>query len=97
LYQVTGEERYLNLTKFFLDQRGRGDQRKLFGIYLQDHKPVIEQTEAVGHSVRAGYLYSAMADVAAITGDKKYIKAIDRIWEDVANKKLYITYLSGLN
>ena len=91
LYQVTGEERYLKLAKFFLDERGRADQRKLFGIYLQDHKPLSEQTEAVGHAVRAGYLYSAMADVAAITGDKKYIKAIDRIWEDVVNRKLYIT------
>ncbi len=97
LYQVSGEERYLNLAKFFLDQRGRKDQRSLFGTYLQDHKPVIEQKEAVGHAVRAGYLYSAMADVAAITGDKKYSEAIDQIWKDVVNKKLYITGGIGSN
>ncbi len=91
LYQVTGEKRYLKLAKFFLDERGASDRDKLFGVYLQDDKPVTEQSEAVGHAVRAGYLYSAMADVAAITGDKKYIEAIDRIWQDVVDKKIYIT------
>ncbi len=96
LYRVTGDERYLKLAKFFLDQRGRYIGREPYDEYIsaeytQDHKPVIEQDEAVGHAVRAGYMYSGMADVAALTGDKDYIKAIDRIWENVVSKKLYIT------
>ena len=96
LYRVTGDERYLKLAKFFLDQRGRENGRKLYtdlfpAEYTQDHKPVIEQDEAVGHAVRAGYMYSAMADVAAMTGDKSYINAIDKIWQNVVSKKLYIT------
>ncbi|MBN2448724.1 MAG: glycoside hydrolase family 127 protein [Phycisphaerae bacterium] len=96
LYRVTGDERYLKLAKFFLDERGHANGRKLYTYescppYCQDHMPVIEQTEAAGHAVRAGYLYSGMADVAALTGDQSYIKAIDRIWEDVVTQKLYIT------
>jgi len=96
LYRVTGDERYLKLAKFFLDQRGRYIGRKPYDEYIsaeytQDHKPVIEQDEAVGHAVRAGYMYSGMADIAALTGDKDYIKAIDRIWDNVVSKKLYIT------
>ena len=58
---------------------------------MQSHKPVLEQEEAVGHAVRAGYMYSGMADVAAITGDSSYIKAIDKIWENIVGKKIYIT------
>ncbi|MHC4573239.1 MAG: glycoside hydrolase family 127 protein, partial [Planctomycetota bacterium] len=57
----------------------------------QDHKPVVEQDAAVGHAVRAGYLYCGMADVAALTGDTDYIRALDRIWLNVVSKKLYIT------
>jgi len=91
LYGVTGEKRYLELSKFFLDQRGRANGRKIYGDYCQDHKPVIEQNAAVGHAVRAGYLYSGMADVAVLTGDADYMKALDRIWQDVVSKKLYIT------
>jgi DUF1680 family protein len=92
LYRVTGDERYLNLAKFFLDVRGHEhDGRDLWGEYNQDHKPVIEQTEAVGHSVRAAYMYSGMADVAALTGDSNYAKAIDRIWDDIVSGKLYVT------
>jgi DUF1680 family protein len=91
LYSVTGEKRYLMLAKFFLDQSGRPNGRELYGQYSQDHKPVVEQDTAVGHAVRAGYLYSGMADVAALTGDTDYIKALDRIWLDVVSKKLYIT------
>jgi uncharacterized protein len=93
LYRVTGREKYLQLAKFFLDQRGRG-LRKYEGdgaTYAQDHKPVIEQDEAIGHAVRAVYMYSAMADVAAMTGDASYIHAIDRIWENVVSRKLYVT------
>jgi len=67
------------------------ETHKLYGLYAQDHKPVVEQDEAVGHAVRAAYLYSGMADVAALTGDESYIKAIDKIWENVVFKKLYLT------
>ncbi len=92
LYRVTGNEKYLNQAKFFLDMRGRNaDKRRLYGPYSQDHKPVIEQTEAVGHAVRAAYMYAAMADVAGLTGDAAYLKAIDAIWDNVVSKKLYIT------
>ncbi|MDZ7401368.1 MAG: glycoside hydrolase family 127 protein [candidate division KSB1 bacterium] len=92
LYRVTGEPKYLNLAKFFLDVRGKPlDGRQLWGEYCQDHKPVIEQDEAVGHAVRAAYMYAGMADVAALTGDPKYARAIDRLWENVVSKKLYIT------
>lgn len=97
LYRVTGKKEYLDLAKFFLDDRGTHeypyDSTKLWKRpeYNQDHKPVIEQDEAVGHAVRAGYMYAGMADVAALTGDARYIKAIDRIWDNVAGKKYYIT------
>jgi len=85
LYRVTGDERYLNLARFFLDQRGNGN------AYSQDHLPVIQQTEAVGHAVRAGYMYAGMADVAALTRDSAYLVALDSIWQDVVSTKLYIT------
>jgi DUF1680 family protein len=91
LYRVTGQEKYLNLSKYLLDLRGRPDTHKLYGNYAQDHQPVTEQTSAVGHSVRAGYLYSGMADVAAIAGNADYIKAIDAIWEDVVSSKMHLT------
>jgi DUF1680 family protein len=91
LYLVTGEARYLELAKFFLDERGRPDGHELYGPYAQDHLPVTEQATAVGHAVRAGYMYAGMADVAALTGERSYIDAIDRIWEDVVGSKLYIT------
>jgi len=92
LYRVTGDEKYLKLAKFFLEQRGRPEHRKkIYGTYCQDHIPVTEQSKALGHSVRAGYLYSGMADVAALTADSDYVAAIDRIWEDVVTAKLYLT------
>ena len=91
LYRVTGHKRYLDLAKFYLDMRGRDDKRQIYGAYCQDHKPVTEQTEAVGHAVRAGYMYSGMADVAAMTGDPGYIKALNTIWENVVHKKIYLT------
>jgi DUF1680 family protein len=91
LYRITGNQKYLDLAKFFLDERGKSDGRKLFGEYSQDHKPVLEQTEAVGHAVRAAYMYAGMADIAALSGDQSYIEAIDRLWENVVSKKLYIT------
>jgi DUF1680 family protein len=91
LYRVTGREKYLRLAKSFLDWRGRKDLREIFGAYCQDHAPVLEQTRAVGHAVRAGYMYCGMADVAALAGDEGYIKAIDTIWENVVSKRQYIT------
>jgi DUF1680 family protein len=90
LYRVTGEERYLKLAKFFIDERGRGDRTK-YGEYAQDHKPVIEQEEPVGHAVRACYLYTGMADVAALTGERSYVNALDRIWNNLVAKRLYLT------
>ena len=91
LYHVTGNERYLKLAKAMLDERGRADGHVLYGPYAQDHLPVTEQSEAVGHAVRAVYMYAGMADVATLTGDQAYIDAIDRIWENVVAKKFYIT------
>ena len=91
LYRSTGQQRYLDLAKFYVELRGRADTHKLRGPNQQDHKPIYEQDEAVGHAVRAGYYYSGVADVAALTGDKKLIAAIDRLWENVASKKLYLT------
>lgn len=91
LYRVTGDQKYLDLDKFLIDIRGRSDTHNLYGVYCQDHKPVTEQAEAVGHAVRAAYLYCGMADVAALTGDRAYVKALDRIWENVTTKKLSIT------
>jgi len=89
LYRITGEKKYLNLAKFFIDSRGKENDPKK--AYSQDHKPLIQQDEAVGHAVRAGYLYSGVADVAALTGDSAYLAAIDKIWDNTVSKKLYIT------
>ncbi len=97
LYRTTGEQKYLDQAKFFLDQRGRLGRRgpdgkgTLYGTYGQDHRPVVEQEKAVGHSVRAAYMYTGMADVAALTGNQAYVKAIDTIWDDVVTTKLYVT------
>ena len=90
LYRATGDEKYLRQAKFFIDMRGRADKRKILGDYCQDHEPIVDQKEAVGHAVRGGYLYAGVADVAALTGDRGYIDAIDRIWEDVISRKLYL-------
>lgn len=86
LFRVTGERKYLDLAKFFLDVRGSGGDE-----YNQMHKKVVEQDIAVGHAVRAQYMYAAMADIAALTGEKKYLKAIDTLWSDVVSGKTYIT------
>jgi len=102
LYRVTGDERYLELAQFFLEQRGndvtlkRYPEGHRFDIYndpvqIQAHQPLLEQTEAVGHSVRAMYQYSGMADVAAITGDTRFAGAMEALWEDVVGRKMYIT------
>ena len=89
MYRATGKEDYLRLAKYFLDLRGR--QGVMRQEYSQTVKPVTMQDEAVGHAVRAAYMYSGMADVAALTGDAAYLSAIDRIWSNVVEKKYYIT------
>ena len=88
LYVLTGEQKYLDEAKFLLDYRGKTGRRDL---YSQSDKPVVDQTEAWGHAVRAGYMYAGMADVAALTGDKDYLKAIDAIYNNIVSKKYYIT------
>ena len=88
LYIVTGNEKYLRQAKFFLDMRGRTSRTD---AYSQAHLPVIDQREAVGHAVRAVYMYSGMADVAALTGDPAYVNAIDAIWDNIVSRKYYIT------
>ncbi len=97
LYRATGDERYLSLAKFFLNVRGRpsDDRPKLWGPYTQDHAPLVEQQEAVGHAVRAMYLYAAATDVAALTGDDALRTAVDRQWASVFGKKTYITGAIG--
>jgi DUF1680 family protein len=102
LYRATGNYTCLELARFFLDERGHYYQGEHYApddpfaiynsdVYLQNHKPVLEQDEAVGHAVRAAYMYSGMADVAALTGSPEYIKAIDRLWDNVVSKKMYLT------
>lgn len=106
LYRATREERYLRLSKFFIDDRGRephyydleakvrGDDNlggKYGKAYSQAHVPVREQTSAVGHAVRAMYLYSGMTDVAAETNDETLLNACKRLWDSVAKRQMYIT------
>lgn len=88
LYVLTGKKEYLDEAKFLLDYRGK---TKIRNLYSQSDKPVVEQTEAWGHAVRAGYMYAGMADIAALTGDSAYIKAIDAIWNNIVSKKYYLT------
>ncbi len=85
LYRQTGDTNWLDLAQFFLDVRGKGND------YSQDHKPVIAQDKAVGHAVRANYMYAGMADVAALTGDERYLAAITKIWNNVVDTKLHLT------
>jgi DUF1680 family protein len=107
LYHATGEGRYLKLSQYFVDERGRQphyydaeavargeDPRKWWASsyeYSQCHAPVREQTQAVGHAVRAMYLYSGMADVAAETGDETLLAACRRLWDDTTLRKMYVT------
>lgn len=96
LYRATGDERYWHLARFFADERGKDDYERygeyaLDRAYAQDHLPVIEQTEAVGHCVRAMFLYIAMTDIAALSGSEAYRGAIDAIWRDAVSNKTYLT------
>ena len=97
LYRITGKTTYLNTAKYFIEERGnyKGYDAKSKdpfknGAYWQDDIPVKQQQEAEGHAVRAGYLYSAMADIAALTEDKEMLAAVDRIWNNETGKKMYV-------
>lgn len=97
LFRITGKQEYLNTARFFIYARGlyKGYDAKSKdvwknGAYWQDDKRVVEQDEAVGHAVRAGYLYAAVADIAALTDDDSLRKAIDKIWQNVVTKKIYV-------
>lgn len=107
LYEITKDEKHLNLCKFFIDQRGQephyfdiekekrgetGPYWYSYGYkYSQSHMPVREQDVAVGHSVRAVYMYTAMADLAKKIGDESLTKACERLWDNVTKKQMYIT------
>jgi DUF1680 family protein len=104
LYRLTGTEEYLALAKFFIDERGpgpdpknpiqfpNGERANPRGLeYNQAHAKVVEQTEPVGHAVRAMYMYAGMADIAALTGDTYVRNASERIWENLIGSKLYLT------
>ena len=97
LYRITGKKEYLQTAKYFIEERGHfnGYDAKSKdpwknGAYWQDHIPVTDQREAIGHAVRAGYLYAAVADIAALTGDQLMLAAIDSIWNNQVTKKLYV-------
>jgi hypothetical protein len=91
LYRATQQPRYLELARFFIDVRGRADLRPLFGEYAQDHLPVREQTDVVGHAVRAMYLFCGMIDVASATADQSLLANLERIWQDITERKMYVT------
>ncbi|MDI9414143.1 MAG: glycoside hydrolase family 127 protein [Bacillota bacterium] len=112
LYKVTSEKRYLDLAKYFIEERGkephyftqeateRGDDPLLhWGMwdhtYSQCHKPVREQTTAIGHSVRAVYLYTALADLVLETDDKKLLDVCEKLWDSAVNRQMYITGAIG--
>lgn len=90
LFQVTGDRKYLDQARYFVDEAGRLSNGRKPGIYSQDHIPVMEQDEIVGHAVRAGYFYSGATDVASLQNDKTLFDAVNRVWENMAGKKLYI-------
>ena len=89
LFRLTGRREYLDLAEFFLEQRGRGAASG--DTYNQDHRPVSEQMEAVGHAVRAGYQYTAMAELVALGRHPEYRTALERLWQDLVGTKLYVT------
>ncbi|MEI3853613.1 MULTISPECIES: glycoside hydrolase family 127 protein [unclassified Ensifer] len=107
LGRATGEQRYLDLARFFIDQRGqqphyfdvetaeRGDDPKQYRHriyeYNQSHVPVRQQTKVIGHAVRAMYLYSGMADVATEFGDDSLTNALKVLWDDLTTKQMYVT------
>ena len=96
LYEVTGKRKYLDFAAWLLDQRGHGygsygEDRTWPAMYYQDEVPVRELSRITGHAVRSMYLYCGMADVAAYTGDRELMAALDRLWDHVVNRNMYIT------
>ena len=102
LFRATDDVRYLNLAKFFLDERGEhgnvsqnyvDPSWQLYNDrpYRQDDIPLVDQTRAKGHAVRGTYVYNAMTDIAAILKDPAYDRAVDRIWQDVVSRRIYVT------
>ena len=91
LFRATGNEKYLQLAKYFLDWRGDSTTHKLYGEYNQDYLPVTQQTEAIGHAVRAVYMYAGMTDIAALYHDAAYLNAVKKIWDNMTGKKMYLT------
>ena len=109
LYEATGDDKYLNLSRFFVDQRGtrpyyfdaehpeavkKGHEDELRYQYNQAHLPVREQDEAVGHAVRAVYLYSGMADIARLTGDEALYAACEKLWDNIRHTDRKTTRLN---
>jgi uncharacterized protein len=97
LYRVTSNVKYLELAKYFLDLRGDSTTHHLYGEYSQDHKPVVQQDEIVGHAVRAVYMYAGMTDIAALYHDSSYEKAVMKIWNNLVERKMYLTGGIGAN
>jgi hypothetical protein len=95
LFSVTGDKKYLDMAGNFIEMRGNNGNRDTGGAYNQDHLPVREQNEAVGHAVRAGYLYSAIAEYSSIMQDTSFYSGLKSIWNDIVNHKLYITGGAG--
>lgn len=91
LYQLTQKPEYLKLARYFLDHRGDAEHHELFGPYSQDHVPVTAQDEVVGHAVRAMYMYAAMTDIAVLENDTAYNEAVHDLWNNMVQKKIYIT------
>ncbi|MDR2775835.1 MAG: glycoside hydrolase family 127 protein, partial [Tannerella sp.] len=95
LYQITGEQKYLEQARYFVDEAGRLSNGRNPGIYSQDHKPVMEQDEIAGHAVRAGYFYSGVTDVAVLQQDDALLNAVKRIWDNMTGRKLYLSGGTG--
>ena len=92
LYNITGNEEYLKLSKKFLDLRGDASAREIWGATnIQDHKPILVQDEAVGHAVRAVYMYAGMTDIAVMYNDTNYLNAVNTLWDNMTDKKMYLT------
>jgi uncharacterized protein len=98
LFDATGDRKYLDLSHWFLEERGRGHgagfiwKRDDWGaLYCQDDAPVTEMRHIAGHAVRAMYLYSAMADIAARMGERRYLTALERLWESTVDGNMYVT------
>lgn len=91
LSKITNDNKYLDMARYFIDETGRGTDGHKLNAYSQDHKPILQQDEIVGHAVRAGYLFAGVTDVASIQKDKALFEAVKKVWENMASKKLYIT------